>query len=49
MARDDVKGELDELRERVIRLETKIEEINKRLDSFAKYMKELYDYLQKQH
>ncbi len=41
-------NELTELRERVVRLETKMEEINKRLDGMSKYLRELYDYLQKQ-
>jgi len=40
--------ELTELRERVVRLETKMEEISKRLDGMSKYMRELYEYLQKQ-
>ena len=41
-------SELVELRERVVRLETKMEEVNKRIDGISKYLKELYDYLQKQ-
>ena len=41
-------SELAELRERVVRLETKIEELGKRLDSMSKYLRELYEYLQKQ-
>lgn len=40
--------EITELRERIVRLEVRMEEVNKRLDGFAKYMKELYEYLQKQ-
>jgi len=44
----DLKKEITDIRERVARLEVKIEEINKRLDGFAKYMKDLYEYLQKQ-
>lgn len=42
-------NELGELRERVVRLETKMDEVTKRLDSMSKYLRELYDYLQKQH
>jgi len=48
MTTNDMKNELAELRERVVRLETKMEEVTKRLDGFSKYMRELYDYLQKQ-
>jgi len=40
--------ELGELRERVVRLEAKTDELNKRLDSVSKYLRELYEYLQKQ-
>jgi len=43
-----LKKEVIDLRERVVRLEVKIEELNKRIDGFAKYMKDLYDYLQRQ-
>ena len=48
MSEVELKKEVTDLRERVVRLEVKIEEINKRMDGFAKYMKDLYDYLQKQ-
>ncbi|MGQ9461257.1 MAG: hypothetical protein ACUVRA_08540 [Candidatus Bathyarchaeaceae archaeon] len=34
---------------RVVRLETKIEELTKRVDGLSKYMKDLYDYLQKEY
>jgi len=44
----DLKKEVTNLLERAAHLEAKIEELNKRMDSFAKYMKDLYDYLQKQ-
>lgn len=37
-----------DLPERVARLEAKTEELSKRLDSMAKYLRELYEYLQKQ-
>jgi prefoldin subunit 5 len=37
-----------DLPERVARLEAKTEEISKRLDSMSKYLRELYEYLQKQ-
>jgi len=48
MSEAELKNEVTDLRERVVRLEVKIEEMNKRMDGFAKYMKDLYDYLQKQ-
>jgi len=48
MSEAELKKEVTDLRERVVRLEVKIEEMNKRMDGFAKYMKDLYDYLQKQ-
>ena len=34
---------------RVVRLEAKVEELTKRVDGLSKYMKDLYDYLQKEH
>jgi predicted nuclease with TOPRIM domain len=40
--------ELAELRERVVRLEAKSEELNKRLDSVSKYLPQLYECLWKQ-
>jgi len=42
------ESELAELHERVVRLETRTEELGKRLDSVSKYLRELYEYLQKQ-
>ena len=39
---------ITELRERVVRLEVKIEELNKRMDNLSNYVKELYKYLQSQ-
>lgn len=47
-AEADIKKEIGELRERVIRLEVKIEELTKRFDKLSDYAKELYNYLQKQ-
>jgi len=41
------QGDLTELRERIVRLEVRLEELNKRVDSLASYAKELYNYLQK--
>ena len=35
-----------ELRERLTRLEVKFEELTKRVDNIASYIKELYKYLQ---
>jgi len=46
-AKLDVKKDMIELRERVVRLETKLEELTKRVDRLSKYTKDLYDYLQK--
>jgi predicted nucleic acid-binding Zn-ribbon protein len=43
----DLRKEIGDLRERIIRLEVKFEEINKRIDSLSKYARDLYDYLQK--
>ena len=37
-----------ELRERVLRLEIKMEEIQKKVDSLASYSRQLYDYLNRQ-
>ena len=45
----DVKKEIVELRERTVRIETKVEELTKRVDGIIKYIRELYDYLQKEH
>jgi predicted RNase H-like nuclease (RuvC/YqgF family) len=44
----DFRKEIGDLRERIIRLEVKLEETNKRIDSLAKYARDLYDYLQRQ-
>jgi len=50
MAREsELKKEVADLRDRVGRLEVQIEELNKRMDASAKYMKDLYEYLQRQH
>ncbi|MCK4440109.1 hypothetical protein KAU85_03905 [Candidatus Bathyarchaeota archaeon] len=48
MSEEDVRKEVMELRERVVRLEVKVEELTKRIDSIANYSKQLYEYLQKQ-
>ncbi len=49
MARESETGrEVSDLRERVVRLEVKVEELGKRMDSLSNYAKELYNYLQKQ-
>jgi hypothetical protein len=45
----ELKKEITDLRERVVRLEVKIDETNKPMDGFAKYMKDLYEYLQRKH
>jgi len=48
MSEEEIKKEVTDLRERVVRLEVKLEELTKRIDSLASYAKELYGYLQKQ-
>jgi len=40
--------EVTELRERIMKLELKIDELNKRMDNMQNYMKQLYSYLQQQ-
>lgn len=47
-AEADAKKDMNELRERVTRLEVKLEELTKRLDKLSSYAKELYNYLQRQ-
>ena len=37
--------DLTELRERVVRLEVQLAEINKRLESLSNYTRQLYEYL----
>ena len=48
MSEEGTIREVTDLRERVVRLEVKLEELTKRIDSLANYTKELYGYLQKQ-
>jgi len=48
MSEEGIIREVTDLRERVVRLEVKLEELTKRIDSLANYTKELYNYLQKQ-
>jgi len=48
MSEGEAKKEVTDLRERVVRLEVKLEELSKRIDSVANYTRELYNYLQKQ-
>jgi tetrahydromethanopterin S-methyltransferase subunit B len=38
--------EITEMRERIMKLELKVEDLTKRLDGMQSYMKELYKYLQ---
>lgn len=38
--------EISEMRERIVKLEVKVEELTKRIDGMQSYMKELYKYLQ---
>mgnify|MGYP006269030165 CR=1 FL=1 len=44
----DTRKELLELRDRITRWEVKLEEMNKRMEAFSKYTKDLYDYLRRQ-
>jgi predicted nucleic acid-binding Zn-ribbon protein len=48
MSEDNFRKEIAELRERVAKIEVKIEELNRRFESLSNYSKELYVYLQKQ-
>lgn len=48
MSEEEIKKEVTDLRERVVRLEVKLEELTRRLDGIANYTKQLYEYLQKQ-
>ncbi len=47
MSEENIKKEVMELRERIVRVEVKTEELAKRVDSIANYIKQLYEYLQK--
>ncbi|MEM2910829.1 MAG: hypothetical protein QXO01_07185 [Nitrososphaerota archaeon] len=42
-----VERELADLRERVVKLEVKVDEMSKRLDALSNYAKELYQYIQR--
>jgi len=48
MSEEDIVKEVMALRERIVRLEVKVEELAKRVDSIANYSKQLYEYLQTQ-
>jgi chaperonin cofactor prefoldin len=37
---------IGDVRERLVRLEVKVEELNKRVENMQNYLKELYKYLQ---
>lgn len=37
--------EISEIRERIVKLEVKVDELNKRVESISSYLKELYKYL----
>ncbi len=47
LAKESESREIIELRERIVRLEVKVEDLTKRFDSLSNYAKELYSYLQK--
>jgi len=38
--------EISEIRERIVKLEVKVDELSKRVENMQNYMKELYKYLQ---
>jgi len=38
--------EISEIRERIVKLEVKVDELSKRVETMQNYMKELYKYLQ---
>ncbi len=44
----DVQNEIIQLRERVTRLETRLDELVKKVDAMSGYQRQLYDYLQSQ-
>jgi len=48
MSEEDIGKEVIALRERVVRLEVKVEELAKRVDGIANHSKQLYEYLQTQ-
>ncbi|MEM1563827.1 MAG: hypothetical protein QW161_04055 [Candidatus Bathyarchaeia archaeon] len=48
MSEENIRKEVMELRERIVKLEVKFEELAKRVDNLSTYARELYNYLQKQ-
>lgn len=47
MSGRDVGQDLVELRERVVRLEVQLAEMNKRIEAVSSYARQLYEYLNK--
>ena len=47
MAKEETRKETSDIRERLVRLEVKVEELSKRVDGLVDYAKDLYSYLQK--
>lgn len=45
---EGTNGDLVELRERVVRLEVQLAEMNKKIESLTSYTRQLYEYLNKQ-
>ncbi|MEM3626878.1 MAG: hypothetical protein QXZ25_02510 [Candidatus Bathyarchaeia archaeon] len=45
MSEKTFERDLTELRERVVRLEVQLAEMNKRLDALSNYTRQLYEYL----
>jgi len=48
MSEEDIRKEVVELRERIVRFEVKVDDLTNRIESLAKYAKEHSSYLQKQ-
>lgn len=47
ISEEDIRKEVVELRERIVRLEVKVDDLTNRIESLAKYAKEHSSYLQK--
>lgn len=48
MSEEGIRKEVAELRERIVRLEVKVDDLTNRIESLAKYAKEHSSYLRKQ-
>jgi predicted nucleic acid-binding Zn-ribbon protein len=47
MSEKNLEKDLTDLRERVVRLEVQITELNKRIEAMSNYTRQLYEYLNK--